>query len=278
MKNSLRSVLTFIATMSCSAAPCVLAQSPTHPVTVATASNDDAGLASAAHPASDTSNTAPTVKELLQKFESATGGHDVWASFHSRTMKGLYQTEDSSGFAGIEIVNKEPNKSLSKITLSNGIVLREICDGKAAWIEDPSGGFHSLTGAALESRVRRSNFNDRSTMLVAALTGRIVGTQKVGTHNTYIVEFDADKNDTGRLYFDTDTGLVVRTDDVIRVDGADYKVETYLDDYRLVDGAYFAFRLRRVEKGAIYTLKLTQIKNNVPVDDSVFLKPASAPK
>jgi len=28
----------------------------------------------------------------------------------------------------------------------------------------------------------------------------------------------------------------------------------------------------------VFTLRLTQIKNNVPVDESMFLKPASAPR
>jgi hypothetical protein len=51
-----------------------------------------------------------------------------------------------------------------------------------------------------------------------------------------------------------------------------------MDDYRAVDGAYFAFRMRHVEKGNVFTLRLTQLKNNVAVDDSMFLKPASAPK
>jgi len=51
-----------------------------------------------------------------------------------------------------------------------------------------------------------------------------------------------------------------------------------MDDYRSVDGAYFAFRLRHVEKGNVFTLRVTQIKNNAAIDDSMFLKPASPPK
>ena len=49
-----------------------------------------------------------------------------------------------------------------------------------------------------------------------------------------------------------------------------------MDDYRAVDGAYFPFRLRHVEKGNVFTLRFTQVKNNYPVDDTMFLQPASA--
>jgi outer membrane lipoprotein-sorting protein len=220
----------------------------------------------------------PTTKDLLQKFETVSGGHSVWAGFTTRYLKGIYQTEDASGFAAIEIFSKAPNKALFKITLSNGVVIREVCDGKTAWIEDPSGGTHFITGAALESRIRQSNFNDRTDALLMAVAGKVLGTEKVGVHSAYVLEFSPEKKLTSKIYFDTESGFPVRTDDTLHREDGDYKVETYLDDYRAVDGAYFAFRIRHVEKGTVFTIRLTQIKHNVPVDDSMFLKPASAPK
>jgi outer membrane lipoprotein-sorting protein len=220
----------------------------------------------------------PSTKDLLQKFETVSGGHSVWSGFTTRYMKGIYQTEDASGFAAIEVFSKAPNKTLFKITFSNGVVIREVCDGKSAWIEDASGGMHMITGAALESRVRQSNFNDRTDALLMAVTGRVLGTEKVGAHTAYVLEFSPQKKLTSKIYFDTESGFPVRTDDTLHREEGDYKVETYLDDYRAVDGAYFAFRMRHVEKGNVFTLRLTQIKNNGPVDDSMFLKPASAPK
>jgi outer membrane lipoprotein-sorting protein len=220
----------------------------------------------------------PTTKDLLEKFETVSGGHSVWSSFTTRYLKGIYQTEDASGFAAIEIFSKAPNKALFKITFSNGVVIREVCDGKTAWIEDPSGGTHFITGAALESRVRQSNFNDRTDALLMAVTGKVLGTEKVGAHTAYVLEFSPQKKLTSKIYFDTESGFPVRTDDTLHREDGDYKVETYMDEYRAVDGAYFAFRIRHVEKGNVFTLRLTQIKNNAPVDDSMFLKPASAPK
>jgi outer membrane lipoprotein-sorting protein len=220
----------------------------------------------------------PTTKEVLDKFETAIGGRSVWSGFTTRYMKGIYQTEDASGFAAIEIFSKAPNKTLFKITFSNGIVLRQVCDGKTAWIEDPVGGMHSITGPALESRIRQSSFNDRTAGLLMAVSGQVLATEKVGTHSTYVLEFAPEKKITSKIYFDTESGFAVRTDDTLHREDGDYKVENYMDDYRAVDGAYFPFRLRHVEKGNVFTLRFTQVKNNPPIDDSMFLKPASAPK
>ena len=135
----------------------------------------------------------PSTKDLLQKFETVSGGHAVWAGFTTRYLKGIYQTEDASGFAAIEIFSKAPNKTLFKITLSNGVVIREVCNGKIAWIEDPAGGMHEITGPALESRIRQSNFNDRAAALLMAVTGHVLGTEKVGIHTAYVLEFSPEK-------------------------------------------------------------------------------------
>lgn len=218
----------------------------------------------------------PTTSEILQKFEKAIGGREVWSGFATRTMKGIYQPEDLSGFAGIEIISKAPNKRYIKTTFPNGLALREVCDGKSAWIEDPRGGMHEFTGAALESRLRLPNFNTTSAAALMMWSGRVTGTAQVGTHSTYVVEFAPDKKITSKIYFDEESGFAVRADDTIHREEGDYMVQTFTDDYREVDGAYFPFRIKHVEKGNVFTVRITQIKNNPPVDDSVFLKTEGA--
>ena len=220
----------------------------------------------------------PTASDLLEKYQSASGGKEIWSSFQTRYMKGLYQTEDASGFAGIEILSKAPNKVFTKITFGNGVVIHEVCDGKSAWVEDFRGGMHELTGAALESRIRHASFNDRADALLIAISGHVLGIEKVGARSAYALEFSPEKRTTSKMYFDVETGLVIRVDDAIRRDDGEYNVQTYLDDYRSIDGAYFPFRIKHVEKGNVFTVKLTQIKHNIPVEDTVFLKPTSAPK
>ena len=225
-----------------------------------------------------TDSNLPTVKDILHKSEMASGGRDIWKTFHSRSMKGVYQTEDTSTFFGIEILSKEPDKRLSKITLPGDVVIREVCNGQSAWIEDARGGTHEFTGATQKARIHRCQFADQAATFLLAVTGHLVGTEKVGAHNTYVIEFSPEKNTISKLYFDTDSGFVVRVDDSIHADAGDYQVATYLDDYRPVDGAFFPFRMRHVEKGAIYTVRITQIKNNVPLEDSVFQKPVTISK
>ena len=240
-----------------------------------TAASDAATVVTPAPPVASV-KPIPTTDEILQKYRRALGGEEVWSSITTRTLKGIYQTEDLSGFAGIEIVSKAPNMSFSKITFPNGVTVHEVCDGKTAWLEDAVGGVHELAGAALQSRMMDASFRNRADILARLSPGRVIGRAQVGTHSTYVVGFNPDKKITSKIYFDQETGFAVRADDVFHREDGDYAVETDLDDYRSVDGAYYPFRIRHVERGNVFTIRVTQMRNNAAVDNSLFVRPSSA--
>lgn len=85
----------------------------------------------------------------------------------------------------------------------------------------------------------------------------------------------AEGNQAERLYFDAETGLLARrvsfTDTMI----GPYPEATDYEDYREVDGVKEPFTIRKnqLEGFEASTLKLTEIKHNVPVDDAKFNMP-----
>jgi hypothetical protein len=230
-----------------------------------------AGASLALHAAGDLPLPAPS--ELLAKSDDAVGGLAAWNQTTSRRMKGVFQTEDASVFVAIEILEKSPNKSLSKITLPNGVVVREVCDGRNAWIENSLRQYQEFTGAMLASRLRRADFNDHARLEKMASTGKVIGIEKVGTHNAYVLEFSPEKKLLSRVYIDVDSKLTVRTEDVFTTADGPYTVRLDMDDYRDVNGLKFPFRIKRTEKGAIINIRLTQVTVDPPLDDSLFLKP-----
>jgi len=191
-------------------------------------------------------------------------------------MKGVLQTEDASAFVAIEIYKKAPDKSLLKMKLPQDMEMREVCDGKSAWMEDPRGGYHEFKGAELESRLKRSQFSEQSKMILLAATGKVLGAEKIGLHSVYVVEYSSQKNETTKLYFDEESGLVLRSEETAAKPDGTYTTKLDMDDYRNVDGMMVPFRMKRTEKGSVIKIKLTQVKNNLPIEDEMFVKPASA--
>jgi outer membrane lipoprotein-sorting protein len=220
----------------------------------------------------------PTPKALLSRNDEVMGGTAALTQATTLREEGLYQTEDGSAFFSIEIFQKAPNKSLFKITPPNGVVVRDVCDGQTAWVEDPAGGYHQYEGAALASRLHAATFADRGKAWLLAATGKVTGAERIGRHDTYVVEYSPAKNVLSRMYFDAESGFVVHTEDLYTGKEGPYTVKLYLDDYRDVAGIKVAYRMKREEKGLVLNIRLTQVSVNVPIDDSVFLKPESAPK
>src|SRR5215470_4491309 len=220
----------------------------------------------------------PSLKEILARADKAMGGSEAWKNANTIMMKGVLQSEDSSAFVAIEIYKKAPDKSLMKMKLPQDLEIREVCDGKSAWSEDPRGGYHEYKGAELESRIRRSQFSEQSQMILMAATGKVLGVEKIGLNTVYVVEYSPMKNQTTKLYFDAETGLPVRSEETYNRPEGQFTVKLDMDDYRSVDGMMFPFRMKRTEKGAVMKIRLTQVKGNLPIDDEMFVKPAGASK
>jgi hypothetical protein len=230
----------------------------------------------AANPEAKADAPIPSLKEILTRAEKSMGGSEAWKKTNTLMMKGLLQTEDASAFVAIEIYKKAPDKSLLKMKLPQDLEMREVCDGKSAWLEDPRGGYREFKGAELESRLRRSQFSEQSQMILLAATGKVLGADKIGLHSVYVVEYSSQKNETTKLYFDAESGLVLRSEETLAKPDGTFTTKLDMDDYRSVDGMMVPFRMKRTEKGAVIKIRLTQVKNNLPIDDEMFVKPAAA--
>ena len=92
---------------------------------------------------------------------------------------------------------------------------------------------------------------------------------KLGTRETIVLEAPRGGNPK-RWYFDSESGLLIRTEER-RPNGEVTRWEDYAD-YRLVDGVKVPFTIRLREE-VLITIKMTDVKQNVVIEDSIFLKP-----
>jgi len=94
------------------------------------------------------------------------------------------------------------------------------------------------------------------------------GASKVEEREALILE--APRNGSPRrFFFDSVTGLLLRTEDwnaAKMIEAVEYQ------DYREVDGVKVPFIIHHIED-VHFTIKLTEMKQNVTIDDAVFVKP-----
>lgn len=100
------------------------------------------------------------------------------------------------------------------------------------------------------------------------------GTEKIGDHMTDVVVGQREGKPPIRLYFDEQSGLLVR---LVRYgDTALGLLPTQIDyaDYRDTGGVKIPYRWTLARPNGRFTIQVSDVQQNVPVDDAKFAKPA----
>jgi hypothetical protein len=243
----------------------------------APAGGGGAGSAPSAQPqGSPTPRPTPTpADELIQKYVNAIGGQAAIDKIKSRTVTGTVNT--ASGLSGTyEMGQVAPDKGY-EIFVTPRFTIRRALTASGAW-EQTAQGVRDVSGPEL-ARARglmqifgNIKLKEQYTRL------RTAGREKVGDRDAYIVLATRGEGETERLYFDVETGLLVRKVTYLRTMVGVIPEQTDFEDYRDVDGVKLPFTIRvsQTDAGNAYIVrKITEMKLNTAVDESKFNKPAA---
>ncbi|HVS20954.1 MAG TPA: hypothetical protein VHD88_03860, partial [Pyrinomonadaceae bacterium] len=220
---------------------------------------------------------APTADQIVAKYIDAIGGQAAIDNMKTRVMKGTY-----AGFNGAPLTFEAdltaPDKFYISVTTQQGTNERGF-DGKVGW-EKNARGVNELTNPILD-QMKSMFLSFRNLKLKEEFTSmRLGGKDKIGDRDVLIIGGRTADNHRERLFFDAETGLLLRriayTETMIGV----IPEQIDSEDYRDVDGVKLPFTVRvsSVEPGLVSARKYTEIKLNVPVDDSKFKMPAAPAK
>lgn len=222
------------------------------------------------------SEPLPTVEQVLNKYIEALGGRAAIEKVTSRVSKGSFEIPAFGANGTLTLYTKAPNKEALVMDVpSFGNVLTG-CDGNIAWSNNPMSGLTESSGAALAAAKRDARFNRELYLKELYKTVEVKGKTKVGDQDAYVVQATPEEGTPDTFYFDTTTGLLVRADAERENPQGTQSVESYLKDYREVDGVKVPFTMEQVMPSMTITIKLDDVKNNVEIDDAKFVKPAAA--
>jgi photosynthetic reaction center cytochrome c subunit len=245
----------------------------------------------------------PSPESILDKYIQASGGAQRLAGITSIDAKGT-----SSGFGGfggggaVEIAAKAPDKRatiiLFKAETGRGDQIRTY-DGKTGWVRTPLNvlGEYQLIGGDLDGArfdAQLSFPGQIKQILTNLRTGQpttITGLQMSQSQaavqkdansgksfNVDVVQGNGPRGLLVTLYFDRQTGLLLR--EMRYSETPIGRVPTQIDysDYRDVNGLKLPFRVAYVWLDGRDSIVLDEIKTNVPIDEAKFGRPAPMPK
>ena len=252
-----------------------------HPVAIPTVASDEPKPSNAMphhhdeenHPEEAKENVGPTGDQLLDKYVQAIGGASAIDKVTSRVMKG---TIDFGGRSlPIDIYAKDPEKRISITHMPEGENVTAF-NGQEGWLGMTGRPLREMHGSDLDSASIDADLHLATHFKQMFTAMRIQGTEKIADHETYVLVGMRDGKTPIRLFFDEQTGLLIR---LVRFgDTALGLMPTQIDyaDYRDEGGVKVPYQWTLARPNGRFTIQITESKQNVPVDDAKFAKPPAS--
>jgi photosynthetic reaction center cytochrome c subunit len=216
--------------------------------------------------------SGPTGDQLLDKYLQAVGGAAAIEKISSRVMKGTISFGDRN--VPIEIFSKDPDKRISFAHTPDGDSVTAF-DGHEGWLGLPGHRVREMHGADIDAASMDADLHFAAHLKGMMSEAKVQGTDKVGERNAYLVVGQREGKPPLQLYFDEQSGLLVR---LVRYGETPLgRMPTQIDyaDYRDAGGVKIPFRWTLARPGGRFTIQVSEVKENVPVDDAKFAKPAA---
>lgn len=229
--------------------------------------------------AATSSEAAPTVEQVLDKYVEALGGRAAIEKVKSRVSVGTAEIVGLDKKGTVEVYEQAPNKTLHVVKIPGVVAWANGFNGTVAWEFNPeNGSIEEKKGSALNSVKAASDFyqmlNLRSRYPKMALKGVESIKYRDGERASYVVEATPQKGDAEKLYFDVENGLLIRHDTQEQAEEGKVTVREYLLDYKDVDGVKVPFTSRQAQGKVVFIFRLSEVKQNVAIEDARFNKPA----
>ncbi len=222
---------------------------------------------------------APSADQILDKYIQALGGAQRVAALTGFAAKGTYSGYDTD-FAKkpAEVYAKAPGLRTTVIhpPIGEGTT---VFDGQNGWIAEANSllPLITLTGGELDAVTLEAEL-----AFPARIKQYLTGWRSdfppvtLGDRNALVVQGTAPRGSRVKLFFDQDSGLLVRavmfTNTVIGLNPR----EIDYSDYRDVAGVKLPFKWTDVWTDGRSEFEMTDIQPNVPIDGSRFAKPVPA--
>ena len=188
----------------------------------------------------------PSVDQILATYQQALGGQAAYEKVTTRAMKGTVEIPDDNVTGTAQIVAKAPGSFRLTMDIPGYGAVETVLDGDNGWEKNPDSGTHAMskTDLAIAQRDHRFYREVRLKDLYPKMeTG---GVFKLEGRSLYVIEATPAAGPAEKLYFDAETGLLVKRDfERVTLEDGIVQYEMLLGDYREVNGLKLPFTIEQ---------------------------------
>jgi photosynthetic reaction center cytochrome c subunit len=216
----------------------------------------------------------PAADEILRKYRNAMGGEEALQKITSLVERGTIGARATP----IEYFAKTPDKKISVMHLSNGDNITSF-DGTVGWWKNPTSDAKLLDPGNTEILKLDAEFNLALRMREVFNQLIVRRPDRIRDREVNVVDALRPNQSRVRLYFDSQSGLLLRMVRFLETPLGQIPTQIDYDDYRDTGGVKVPYRRTVARAGNPgFTVQIQEVKMNVPIDDARFAMPPAAPK
>ncbi len=214
----------------------------------------------------------PSTDKVLEKYVESMGGKTAIEKVSSRVMKGSIEVATFGASGSFTQYAKAPNKLLNESVFEGyGSVLQGY-DGTTAWMDTPDQGLRDMNEQEAMFFKRSADFTRTLHLKNEYKKLVVTGKAKVGQRDAYVVEGEPNQGGPEKMYFDVETGYMLRTE----IQGPNNQpIVVTLEDYSDEGGVKAPHTIRQELPEMSLVIKFQKIEVNTPIEDAKFAKPAA---
>jgi hypothetical protein len=216
----------------------------------------------------------PTAQEVVAKYLSVVGADRQDVLSKAIVMQGkVERIERAKASGSVEIILKQPNKARIKEPTDSGITARGT-NGTAAWVKRTT-GITQVPAERVKLVLASIAVFEPIKIPDSAAQAVLTGIASVNNRETYLVTIADSSTQFTQLFFDVETGLLLRRVNVTNTMLGPLNVQWDFSDYRDVSGLKLPFTIRTSDVASYDTVvrRFNKIKIDPAIDDSVFEAP-----
>ena len=223
----------------------------------------------------------PTAQEVIDKYLSVVGAKRQDTLSRAIVMRGTVERVERAKASGpTEIVFKQPGKVRITETLTSGLVTRG-WNGTTAWAQS-SKGVNQATGESLKAMKSIPTTTIASDGLFNPMKlpdstsgATLMGVARIDDRESYQVIIEDSPTLSMQLFFDVETGLLLRRVNITNTMLGPLNVQWDFSDYRDVNGIKLPFLIRTSDVSSYDTVvrKFSEIKIDSSLNENVFEVP-----
>lgn len=216
----------------------------------------------------------PKADAILDRYVEVTGGKAAYGKLKNRVTKATFEIPAQGLKAELTVYGARPNKMYTILESDALGKIEKGTDGEVAWEANLMTGPQIKEGEEKTFMMREATFDGATQWRKLYKKVECVGLEAIDDQPCYKVVLTPPDGTPMTRYYNKESGLLVKVEMSVATPMGTIPVESYLSDYKPVDGVVLPHKVRVIAMGVERIITTQSTEHNVKMPKDRFKLPA----